>query len=184
VGAFSVAVILVGPQRLAGVVPESVWPVLATMFMFRMLIYLYELKHAKKPESLLDTLCYFFLLPNYCFLHFPVVDYRTLQRNARLYIQATEIGGTHPAMIEAMASNGAVLANDTPENREVGGDAVRYFAFSSGEGLASVLRRCLDASAATDVYRSRARTRAREKYGWDGVVDVYEALFRRLAVRQ
>ena len=50
------------------------------MFMFRMIVYLYELKHAKRPETLVDTLSYFFLLPNYCFLHFPVVDYRTLQR--------------------------------------------------------------------------------------------------------
>ena len=50
------------------------------MFMFRMIIYLYELKHAKKPETLVDTLSYFFLLPNYCFMHFPVVDYRTMQR--------------------------------------------------------------------------------------------------------
>lgn len=61
-------------------IPSSVWTVLGTMFMFRMVIYLYELKHAKKPETLIDTVSYFFLLPNYCFLHFPVVDYRTLQR--------------------------------------------------------------------------------------------------------
>ena len=51
-------------------------------------------------------------------------DYRTLQRNALIYIQATEVGGTHPALIEAMASGGCVVAHDTPENREVGGDAV------------------------------------------------------------
>ena len=50
-------------------------------------------------------------------------DYRTLQRNALIYIQATEVGGTHPALIEAMAAGGVVLAHDTPENREVGGDA-------------------------------------------------------------
>ncbi len=62
------------------IVPENVWPVVASMFMFRMVLYLYELKHAKKPEPLLDTLSYFFLLPNYCFMHFPVVDYRTMQR--------------------------------------------------------------------------------------------------------
>jgi alginate O-acetyltransferase complex protein AlgI len=61
-------------------VPGTVWPVLATMFMFRMMIYMYELKHARAPESLIDTISYFFLLPNYCFMHFPVVDYRTLQR--------------------------------------------------------------------------------------------------------
>ena len=48
----------------APVIPDNVWPIVASMFMFRMIIYLYELKHAKKPESLVDTLSYFFLLPN------------------------------------------------------------------------------------------------------------------------
>jgi hypothetical protein len=61
-------------------VPANVWPIIASMFMFRLLVYFYELKHAKRPESLADTLGYFFLLPNYCFMHFPVVDYRTMQR--------------------------------------------------------------------------------------------------------
>jgi hypothetical protein len=58
----------------------NVWPVLGTLFMFRIIIYLYELKHVKRPESVFDTLGYFFLLPNVCFLHFPVIDYRTYQR--------------------------------------------------------------------------------------------------------
>ena len=66
-------------------------------------------------------------------------DYRTLQRNALLYIQATEVGGTHPAMIEAMASGGCVLAHDTPENREVGGDAVGYFRLRPAETLSGML---------------------------------------------
>jgi D-alanyl-lipoteichoic acid acyltransferase DltB (MBOAT superfamily) len=61
-------------------IPDNVWPIVASMFMFRLVIYLYELKHCKRPERLLDTLSYFFLLPNYCFMHFPVVDYRTMQR--------------------------------------------------------------------------------------------------------
>ncbi len=61
-------------------VPDGIWAIVASMFMFRMMIYLYELKHARKPETLVDTLSYFFLLPNFCFMHFPVVDYRTMQR--------------------------------------------------------------------------------------------------------
>ncbi|HEU5161802.1 MAG TPA: glycosyltransferase [Thermoanaerobaculia bacterium] len=105
-------------------------------------------------------------------------DYRTLQRNAWLYVQATEVGGTHPALIEAMGSNGAVLALDTPENREVGGDAVRYFWFDS-------LPRVLDAALASDdtEIRARARARVRERYSWEGVVDAYEALYRQMAGR-
>jgi glycosyltransferase involved in cell wall biosynthesis len=108
-------------------------------------------------------------------------DYRTLQRHARFYIQATEIGGTHPAMIEAMAANGAVLANDTPENREVGGEAVRYFRLRPVETLSALLQEVMDDPAAADVLRLKARERAREKYGWERVVDAYEVLFRRLA---
>lgn len=60
--------------------PPTFWPVAGTMLMFRLMLYMYELKHAKKPESLTDTVSYFLILPNWCFLHFPVVDYRTLQR--------------------------------------------------------------------------------------------------------
>ena len=48
--------------------------------MFRIIIYMYELKHARGPETFIDAASYFFLLPNFCFMHFPVVDYRTLQR--------------------------------------------------------------------------------------------------------
>jgi D-alanyl-lipoteichoic acid acyltransferase DltB (MBOAT superfamily) len=61
-------------------VPDDAWTIAASMLMFRMILFLYELKHARAPESPLDAASYFFLLPNYCFLHFPVVDYRTLQR--------------------------------------------------------------------------------------------------------
>jgi alginate O-acetyltransferase complex protein AlgI len=80
VAAAATAMALARPHAAATGIPDLVWPVLASMFMFRLMIYLYEIKHAKKPESLVDTLGYFFLLPNYCFHLFPVVDYRTYQR--------------------------------------------------------------------------------------------------------
>jgi hypothetical protein len=61
-------------------IPDDAWTIAASMLMFRMIVFLYELKHARAPESPIDAISYFFLLPNYCFLHFPVVDYRTMQR--------------------------------------------------------------------------------------------------------
>lgn len=108
-------------------------------------------------------------------------DYRTLQRNARAYVQATEVGGTHPAMIEGMASGGAVFALGTAENREVGGDAVEYFTLTPPETLSKIFRERLDDSSALAVYRIRARDRARRLYSWNAVTDAYETLFRRLA---
>jgi glycosyltransferase involved in cell wall biosynthesis len=108
-------------------------------------------------------------------------DYRTLQRNALVYIQATEVGGTHPAMIEAMASGGAVLAHDTPENREVGGDAVRYFQLRPVESLSGMLRECLGRTADLDGLRRMGRERARSRYRWDEVTNSYERLFTGLS---
>ncbi|HXI14672.1 MAG TPA: glycosyltransferase [Thermoanaerobaculia bacterium] len=107
-------------------------------------------------------------------------DYRTLQRNALFYVQATEVGGTHPALIEAMGSGGAVLANGTPENREVGGDAVGYFEVEDRESLATAMRNWL-AAESLDEWRRKARSRAKELYSWDAVTDAYERLFLELA---
>jgi D-alanyl-lipoteichoic acid acyltransferase DltB (MBOAT superfamily) len=60
--------------------PGTAWPVLASLVMFRLILFLYELKHATKPEHPLESANYFLLLPNACFLHFPVVDFRALGR--------------------------------------------------------------------------------------------------------
>src|SRR5687768_1212124 len=72
-------------------VPGSVLAVVGSMFMFRMIIYMYDLRHDEMARrsgkkipggdaSLWTRLSYFFLLPNVCFLLFPVVDYRTYRR--------------------------------------------------------------------------------------------------------
>jgi glycosyltransferase involved in cell wall biosynthesis len=108
-------------------------------------------------------------------------DYRTLQRNALVYIQATEVGGTHPALIEAMASGGAVLANDTPENREVGVESVQYFSLGAEETLSSLIESSLADPEELERWRTQARMRAAEHYTWDRVTDAYEELFLRLA---
>jgi glycosyltransferase involved in cell wall biosynthesis len=108
-------------------------------------------------------------------------DYRTLQRHALVYIQATEVGGTHPALIEAMASGGCVLAHDTPENREVGGDAVRYFDLRPAETLSDALRDCLADLHGREAMREQARGRVGERYGWEAVTDAYEQIFLQLA---
>ena len=59
---------------------DVIWPVLASMFMFRLIIYVYDLQHGKTTPTLASTLSYFFLLPNVVFPFFPVVDYSTFRR--------------------------------------------------------------------------------------------------------
>lgn len=67
--------------RLPAPWPSFLWPVLGSLFMFRFLVYLYDLKHEKARPGLLQTLSYFFMLPNVCFPFFPVVDFKTFRRS-------------------------------------------------------------------------------------------------------
>ncbi len=60
---------------------EAIWPILGSMFMFRLIVYFYDLRHDKAPTSIARTLAYFFMLPNVCLPLFPVVDYKTFRRN-------------------------------------------------------------------------------------------------------
>lgn len=53
--------------------------------------------------------------------------YRALLANAAAYVHATEVGGTHPALVEAMGYGRPVLVHDTPENREVAGSAALFW---------------------------------------------------------
>lgn len=58
---------------------DSIWPVLGAMFMFRLLIYAYDVEHDEEPGSLTQTLAYFFLFPTVWLFVFPVIDFRTFR---------------------------------------------------------------------------------------------------------
>jgi len=108
------------------------------------------------------------------------IGYRELQSHAFAYIQATEVGGTHPALIEAMGASNCVIAKDTPENREVLGDCGLFF--NDAAGLAPEIERTLTDAALVVGLRSKALERAKARYSWDAVTDAYEKLFRDLVV--
>jgi len=58
----------------------AVWPIIGAMFMFRLIIYLYDIHHEKQRPNFARALSYFFMAPNTCFLLFPVIDYKKFQR--------------------------------------------------------------------------------------------------------
>lgn len=61
--------------RVGGQTP--LWPIVGSMFMFRLFVYFRELQNESAPASLWMRLSYFFMLPNACFPFYPIVDYRT-----------------------------------------------------------------------------------------------------------
>jgi glycosyltransferase involved in cell wall biosynthesis len=107
--------------------------------------------------------------------------YWELQRHAYLFCAPTEVGGTHPVILEALAAGNCVLVNDHRPNAETVGDAGIYFSGQSGvDDLTRQLQRLLDDPDVVSEYRGRALQRAQE-YSWEAVTDKYEALL--LAVR-
>jgi len=101
--------------------------------------------------------------------------YHELDSHCFAYIHATEVGGTHPALIEAMGRGALVLYRDNPENREVAGDAGIPF----HDDLAAVMEQAIAMpDAERDALRRRALERVRERYSWDSVTDTYEKLFQ------
>jgi glycosyltransferase involved in cell wall biosynthesis len=106
-------------------------------------------------------------------------DYRALQQNAYCYVHATEVGGTHPALLEAMGYGNCVLTLSTPENVEVIGDAGIPYADESD--LIEKLQRVLRDGSLVQSYRNRAQTRVQKFYDWEHVVDQYEEVFAGIA---
>ena len=102
--------------------------------------------------------------------------YRQLLSRAAVYVQATEVGGTHPALVEALGYGRVVCYHATPENEEVAGGAALPFDAHERGSLARLLSRILDDPAAHSVWKERARERVRERYLWNDVVDRYEAV--------
>jgi len=105
--------------------------------------------------------------------------YHVLRSHATAYVQATEVGGTHPALVEAMGFGNAIIANDVPEHRETLGDAGLYY--RGPAELAAKLQLVLDDAALRADLRERAHERAKQTYSWGAVTEAYEAWFASLA---
>jgi glycosyltransferase involved in cell wall biosynthesis len=100
--------------------------------------------------------------------------YQELGSHCLAYIHATEVGGTHPALIEAMGRGALTLFLDTLENREVAGGAGLPFTHSN---LSDVIAQVLAMSEEErESWRAKAMQRVRERYSWDAVTDAYEKL--------
>jgi glycosyltransferase involved in cell wall biosynthesis len=106
--------------------------------------------------------------------------YKELGSFCFAYVHATEVGGTHPALIEAMGRGALVLYLDTVENREVAGGAGLPFTVAN---LAEVMRQALELPAAEQArLRAAAVERVQDRYSWDAVTDEYVALFEELCI--
>ncbi len=111
-------------------------------------------------------------------------EYRELLANALAYVHATEVGGTHPALVEAMGYGNCVVVNDTPENREVAGHAGLYFRAADPETLTARLEQVRRRQVRARLAGRVAARRAARRYSWEHVADQYAELLGNLAGRR
>ena len=102
--------------------------------------------------------------------------YHELGTNASIFVETSGVGGTHPALVEAMAFGSCVITHSTPENLETIGDA-GFVYDGTVESLVEKLRHLLENPDVVTEYQEKATVRAQTEYTWEAVADAYEALF-------
>lgn len=104
--------------------------------------------------------------------------YHELGSNAAIFVETSGVGGTHPALVEAMAFGSCIVTHNTPENLETIGDAgFSYDGKVGSDALRQVLASLLaDPNIVAD-YGQKARERAQITFSWEVVTDEYERLF-------
>jgi glycosyltransferase involved in cell wall biosynthesis len=96
------------------------------------------------------------------------------------YLHGHSVGGTNPSLLRAIGGGTATIAYDVAFNREVLGDAGRYFR-TADDAAARIAEAEDDPAGCAD--RGQALARRAALYDWDEVTDGYERLAFDLVAR-
>jgi glycosyltransferase involved in cell wall biosynthesis len=107
--------------------------------------------------------------------------YHELGSSAYIFVETSGVGGTHPALLEAMSFGNCVVVNNTPENLETIGDAgLSYDGKLGAPALRRRLQELIEHPDIVDKYRDKAHQRVRLVYSWQTVTEQYEDLMYKL----
>ena len=130
--------------------------------------YIADLKAAAGPEV---------RFPGYVFGN----GYRELVHRCGVMCVPTEVGGSHPVIVEGMAAGACLLVSDHAPNVEVVGDTAATFALSGGaNALSTTLRELIDDPARRRHLSTAAAERAAERFSWETCADRYLELCERV----
>jgi glycosyltransferase involved in cell wall biosynthesis len=104
---------------------------------------------------------------------------RALRYHARLYMHGHTVGGTNPALVEALGAGAPVLAHDNVFNRWVAGPEAFYF--GDREECAVRLDRLLDDAEELENMRAASYSRHESEFTWERVLSAYENLLVRFS---
>jgi len=108
-------------------------------------------------------------------------DLAELYHHCYAYLHGHEFGGTNPALLQALGYGSAVLALDTPFNREVlkEGEYGLFFLKKSGQ-LEALIKKMEKEPLFLDALRSRSQERIRQNYTWEKITSQYQQLFEEM----
>ena len=98
-----------------------------------------------------------------------------LWQHCGAYFHGHSVGGTNPALVQAMFLGAPIVARDTVYNREVLGDSRLGFVRPDTESIVVAIRETLSDSQKQEEESVRARNRARSDYSWSGVTSAYSS---------
>ncbi len=97
-----------------------------------------------------------------------------LWQHAGVYFHGHSVGGTNPALVQAMAAGAPILARDTVYNREVLGSVGRFVAAEPRE-LAGATLTMMAAGMQLEESSVASRERAQRHYSWAAVCKQYDS---------
>lgn len=111
--------------------------------------------------------------------------YRELNSNAYCFVETSGVGGTHPALLEAMGFGNCVVTNGTAENMEtLGSVGFSYDGAGGAASLREVLQLLVDRPDLVSEQRALSRAHVLKHYSWETITDQYLALFHQVLGQQ
>lgn len=100
-----------------------------------------------------------------------------LRHYSRLYFHGHTVGGTNPSLLEAMASQALIAANNNIFNKSILGDDAFYFA--NANDIANLVKSIK--KEYYDHYITNNNAKIQNAYSWPYIVDQYEKHFIKIA---
>jgi rhamnosyltransferase len=104
-----------------------------------------------------------------------------LRQNCFAYIHGHSVGGTNPALLEAMSMKSLIVAHDNEFNREVGEQTMFYF--RNAVDLAAKIEGIENKPDSFADLKEAAYSRVLSNYSWTDIVREYDKLFTDISVR-
>ena len=106
----------------------------------------------------------------------------SLWANAGLYFHGHSVGGTNPALVQAMACGAPILARESIYNREVLGEDGAFVEADSG-AIASKIALMMGDAVLLENLSKKNMLRSSQRYNWDSICLSYENELLRVSPR-